>query len=375
MDKRPFAVVGLFETPGALLDAIAALRGKGVDGLEAYTPYPVHGLDEALGQERSPLGMMVLVLGIAGAALALLLQWWTSAVDYAIPTGGKAVFSWQAFVPIVFELTVLFATFTAGLGMLLLLNRLPFFGHPVLHSRAIRSITRDRFALAVESWDGALDAAAAEGALREAGAASIEEVPFPVYEPWSPRTWLRTGAAVALSCLLAGAALYASIKLFPVLRPMVAMHEQPRLDTFQPSAFFRDGHGMQLPAPGTVARGHLPFPYATPEAASALGNPLPRTAATLQEGRRLFDDHCAVCHGAVGDGVPTLSSAYGAKPANLHSAAIRGYTDGRLYGVIVLGKNSMPAYAADLSEGERWEVVHYLRALQRARDAKEGDLR
>jgi len=374
MDKHPFAVVGLFDTPGALLEAVAALRRKGISGLEAYTPYPVHGLEEALGQERSPLGWMVLAMGIAGAALALLLQWWTSAVDYAIPTGGKAIFSWQAFVPIVFELTVLFATFTAGLGMLLLLNRLPFFGHPLLHSRAIGTITRDRFALAVESWDGTLDAAAAEAALREAGAASTERVPFPVYEAWSPRLWLRTGAAIALSCLLAGAGLCAAIKLLPVLPPMVAMHDQPKLGAFRSSALFRDGHGMQLPVPGTVARGHLPFPFATPEAASALGNPLPRTAATLQKGRRLFDDHCAVCHGAVGDGVPTLSSAYGAKPANLHGAAIKGYSDGRLYGVIVLGKNSMPSYAADLSEEERWEVVHYLRALQRARDARDGDL-
>ena len=92
----------------------------------------MHGLDRALGLRRSPLGGMVMVMGILGALTALLFQWWVSAVDYPLVTGGKAPSSWQAFVPIMFEVTVLFATFTAGLGMLLLLNRLPFFGHPVL---------------------------------------------------------------------------------------------------------------------------------------------------------------------------------------------------------------------------------------------------
>lgn len=375
MASRPFAVLGLFDDPGACRDAAQKLRGEGVEGLEAYTPYPVHGMEVALGQKRSPLGVMVLAMGITGAALALLLQWWTSAVDYAIPTAGKAIFAWQSFVPIMFELTVLFATFTAGLGMLLVLNRLPFFGHPVLHSRAIRAITRDKFALAVESWDGALDAGAAEAALRGAGATAIEVVPFPAYEPWSPRTWTRTALAIALACVVAGAAMVWAIKLFPVLPPMSHMHDQPRLNTFQPSALFKDGHGMQLPAAGTVARGHLPFAYATPEAAAELGNPLPRTPEVLSRGRAAYNDHCAVCHGAVGDGVAQLSRAYGAKPANLQARQFREVTDGHIYGVIMLGKNTMPSYAADLSEEDRWAVVHYVRALQRSQDAREEDLR
>ena len=145
-------VLGLFDDVDSLLAAIPKVKAKALGKLEAYTPYPVHGLDEALELKRSPLGGMVLVMGVLGAATAMLFQWWMSARDYPVITGGKAPFSWQAFVPIMFELMVLFATFTAGLGMLLL-NKLPFFGHPVLESKAIRGITRDRFALAIEAFE------------------------------------------------------------------------------------------------------------------------------------------------------------------------------------------------------------------------------
>jgi hypothetical protein len=161
MPETSYAVLGVFETPDALMKAIPKVRASQLGTVEAYTPYPIHGIDEALGLRRSPLGGMVLVMGILGALTAFGFQYWISAVDYPIITGGKAVGSWEAFIPIMFEVTVLFATFTAGLGMLLLLNRLPFFGHPVLSSKAITGITRDRYALALEAESEAFDAAAA----------------------------------------------------------------------------------------------------------------------------------------------------------------------------------------------------------------------
>ena len=89
-------------------------------------------------------------MGLIGAISALAFELWTSGVDYPLVTAGKPFFSWEAFVPIMFEVTVLFACFTAGLGMLLLLNRLPFFRHPMLRSKSMPLITRDKFALAVE---------------------------------------------------------------------------------------------------------------------------------------------------------------------------------------------------------------------------------
>ncbi len=152
--SETFAVLGLFDSAEALAAAAARLKDQRLGRLEAYTPYPVHGMADLLGHRRSPLAGMVMVMGILGALTALGFQMWVAAVDYPLVTGGKAPTSWQAFVPIMFEVTVLFASLTAGLGMLLLLNSLPFFGHPVLHSKAIRDITRDRFALAVEAPGG-----------------------------------------------------------------------------------------------------------------------------------------------------------------------------------------------------------------------------
>ena len=85
-------------------------------------------------------------------------------------------------------------------------------------------------------------------------------------------------------------------------------------------------------------------------------------------------NNCSPCHGLLGNGVPSLTPAYGAKPANLTSQTIRDYPDGKIYHVIVSGKNAMPNYAAELTQDERWAAVHYVRALQRALNARDSDI-
>jgi len=376
MSEPTFAVLGLFDTADALMTAIPTVRARRLGRLEAYTPYPIHGIDAALGLRRSPLGGMVLVMGIVGALTALAFEYWISAVDYPIVTGGKPPGSWEAFVPIMFEVTVLFATFTAGLGMLLLLNKLPFFGHPVLASKAIRDITRDRFALAIESDGPQLDPDAAGRALADAGAAQIEVLPEADRRPFLTSDYiLRTLGGIAAACVVSGLLMYWAVKLFPVLPPMVHMLEQPRLNPQRADSFFRDGHGMQMPVAGTVARESGLIGVATPEEAAALVNPLPRTREIFALGRESFTRRCAVCHGALGNGVGSLTAAYGAKPANLQAQQFQDYPDGKIYWAIVMGKNAMPSHAADLSETQRWAVVHYVRALQRAQHASDEDMK
>jgi len=374
--QQSFAVLGLFDTPDALMQAIPKVRASKLGAVEAYTPYPIHGIDEALGLRRSPLGGMVLVMGILGAVTAFGFQYWISAVDYPIITGGKGAGSWEAFIPIMFEVTVLFATFTAGLGMLLLLNKLPFFGHPVLSSKAITGITRDRYALALEAEDEAFDSDAAFKALQAAGAVEVEILPAPDRSPFLTSDFiLRTLGGIFAACLVSGLAMYFATKWFPLLPPMRHMQDQPRLNAQKPSGFFKDGHGMQRPVAGTVARGHLPTATGTQEAAAALANPLPRTKEIFALGYKAYANRCEVCHGAIGNGVGSLTAAYGGKPANLQAQQFRDYPDGKIYWAIVNGKNAMPAHAADLTETQRWAVVHYVRALQRAQNAKDEDLK
>ncbi len=376
MSETSFSVLGIFDTPNSLMAAIPKLRATKLGTVEAYTPYPIHGIDDALGLRKSPLGGMVLVMGILGALTAFGFEYWISAVDYPIITGGKAAGSWEAFIPIMFEVTVLFATFTAGLGMLLLLNKLPFFGHPVLSAKAITSITRDRYVLALEAESEAFDSQAAVAALQAAGATDIEVLPAPDRSPFLTSDYiLRTLGGIFVACLVAGLGIFTLTKWFPLLRPMVNMQDQPRLNAQKPSSFFKDGHGMQRPVAGTVARGHLPTATGKQEEAASLVNPLPRTKEVFEVGRKAYHNRCEVCHGALGNGVGSLTAAYGGKPANLQAQQFRDYPDGKIYWAIVNGKNAMPSHAADLTDAQRWSVVHYVRALQRAQNAKDEDLK
>ena len=370
-----FSVVGMFDSAQLLMDAIPEIRAKTQARVEAYTPYPVEGIGKLLGLRKSPIGGMVLVMGVIGALAALSLQLWTSGIDYPQMTAGKPFFSWEAFIPVMFELTVLFATFTAGLGMLLLLNRLPMFRHPMLHSKSMPLITRDKFALAVESAGSELDVESISRLLQESGAKTVEVVDAPAPLGFPTLTFI-TGAfaAIVVCCVAAGLLTYWGMKLFPVSIPMVHMLDQPRLNPQHASTFFKDGFGMRMPVPETVTRGSIPYTVRSQEYAGDLANPLPRTDSVLNQGRQAFTNYCAVCHGVLGDGTPALTAAYGAKPANLVSRQMIDLPDGKLFHVIVAGKNTMPSYGADLSQAEGWAAVHYVRVLQRALNAKDEDV-
>jgi mono/diheme cytochrome c family protein len=155
---------------------------------------------------------------------------------------------------------------------------------------------------------------------------------------------------------------------------MVHMLDQPRLDPQRPSRFFKDGFGMRLPPPETVMRGSVPYTIQRQELARVLANPMPRTKDVFNKGRQAFNTYCSVCHGILGNGAQTLTAAYGAKSANLVSQQMIDLPDGQIYHVLMAGKNSMPPYSAELDEEERWAVVHFVRALQRALNARDEDV-
>lgn len=172
---RVYGVVGEFESPEALLVAVRAARSKGVEKLDALTPFPVHGMDEALGEPRSKLGYFVVALGVLGAAAALLLQWWTGVKSYPLVIGGKPLFAFEFSIPITFELTVLAASFGAVLGMLAL-NGLPRLYHPVFNYTRIHAASDNRFLLVVESPGAAFRAEEAREVLESLGASNVETV-------------------------------------------------------------------------------------------------------------------------------------------------------------------------------------------------------
>lgn len=145
-------VLALYADPDSLLNAAAQAREHGFADLDAYTPYPVHGLSEALGIKKSWVPYVTLVMGLTGAALALWFECWTSAVDWPLNVGGKPFVSLPAFIPVTFEGGVLIAG-TMTLTALLLACGLPNWNASILD----RDITNDRFALLIPdtgpSWN------------------------------------------------------------------------------------------------------------------------------------------------------------------------------------------------------------------------------
>ncbi len=146
---KPFAVASTFHSTTDLLDAIRAVRKKGYRKLDAYTPFPVHGIDEAMGEKRSKLGYLIAACGITGIVLAQGLQYWTAVIDYPIIIGGKPFYAVEFSIPITFELMVLLSAFAAVFGMLAF-NGLPRFNHPVFNYSQYSRATDDGFVLLVE---------------------------------------------------------------------------------------------------------------------------------------------------------------------------------------------------------------------------------
>jgi hypothetical protein len=152
-----------FSDEAGLLAAVRAARAAGIAIDDAYTPYAVHGLDEAMGLRRSRLTWVCFFAGAAGAIFALAFQLWTSSVDWALNVGGKPFDSYPAFIPITFELTVLSAALTSAGAFLFRSRLLP--GRP---ARPLPRVTDDRFALVVA------DGEAARSLMRSAGASELQ---------------------------------------------------------------------------------------------------------------------------------------------------------------------------------------------------------
>ena len=168
-----YGILARFATPADLFQACERVRDEGFTRWDAHTPFPVHGLEKAMGIGRSPLPWIILAMGLTGAAFGFGLQWWVHSTAYPLVISGKPYFAWPAYIPITFELGVLFAAFGAVLGMLGL-NQLPMHYHPLFRSRHFEQVTDDAFFISIESWDPRFDASATGKLLESLGARSVE---------------------------------------------------------------------------------------------------------------------------------------------------------------------------------------------------------
>jgi hypothetical protein len=150
--SHTYGVMAEFDTPEQLIHAVEKARQAGYRRMDAYTPFPVEGLPEALGLKRNMVPFITLLGGLAGGIGGFAFQYWAAAVTYPMNIGGRPLNSWPAFITVTFELTILGASLCAVLGMLAL-NGLPQPHHPVFNVRRFKHASSDRFFLCIEARD------------------------------------------------------------------------------------------------------------------------------------------------------------------------------------------------------------------------------
>ena len=170
-----YGLLAEFETPEALVDAIKHTRRDGYRALDAFTPFPVDGLDTLLDLRDRRVLWLGFIGACLGFAIAIAMQTFTN-FHYPLNIGGRPLYAWTAFAVITFELTILFSGLTTALGMLYL-NGLPRLHHPIFAASRFHLASKDRFFLCVKANDPRFGAAKTEQFLRDIGASSVELVP------------------------------------------------------------------------------------------------------------------------------------------------------------------------------------------------------
>lgn len=174
-ERKLWGMLAEFETPARLLSAANGVRDAGFTRWDCHSPFPVHGLDRAMGLRASVLPWVVMLGGVTGLGAAILMQWWMNAIDYPLIVSGKPLFSLPAQIPIAFEMTVLFAAITAFGGMFAF-NALPRFHHPAFGSARFKRATADRFFIVIEAADPKFEAQGTEQLLEALGGVAVERL-------------------------------------------------------------------------------------------------------------------------------------------------------------------------------------------------------
>jgi mono/diheme cytochrome c family protein len=375
-DKVLFGYTGIFDTPDDIINAAEKVSEKGYKKFDVNTPYPVHGMDGAMKLPPSKLGYAALVFGLSGTITAVALMYFMSVLDYPIVIGGKPFFAFPAFVPIMFEVTVLAASIATVVTMIAVFFKFPNISHPLHDTDYMKKVSSDKYGVCLQAEDELFTEENAKSFLEELGAKDITAIYFPeekfekqtVFEP-------KFIGLLALIAIIVSGATYFSLNKLMFMLPFNWMMYQEKVVPQENSTVFADGFGMRQPVEGTVSRGNVPYQFkGQPElAGNLLKNPLTPDTETLAMGKEKYDIYCSPCHGYFGEGDSRLRGQF-PNPPSLHSEKNRNWSDGSIYHVITDGQNIMPSYATQLTRQERWATVLYIRALQRSFNAKESDL-
>jgi mono/diheme cytochrome c family protein len=395
-DGRLYGVLAEYDTPGELVEAARKVRDAGYTEFDCYSPFPVHGIDEAMGIKRTILPVLIFGGGTAGAIGGLLLQWWCNAYNWPWNISGKPAWSQPANVAIAFECTILLAVFTSFFGVWIL-NKLPQVWHPFFRNDRFGQITDDAFLLGIEARDRRFDAEATPKLLKDAGALHVDHVhydpdPAVAHMPKWITAFIVASTAFALIPFAIAAKARTSHSTEPHIHIFPDMDFQPKYKSDQPMDLFDDGRENRGEIAGTIARGSLNADdlfYRGLDRSDAGGQwatgfpaQLPVTDQLMKRGRNRFEIYCTPCHGYDGRGagaVPQRVAAGGGawQARNLVDASnpvAINMPNGQLFNTISNGYNTMMGYAAQIPHADRWAIVLYVRALQRSQNASLDDI-
>lgn len=393
---RLYGVLAEYDTPGELVDAARKVRDAGYTEFDCFSPFPVHGIDEAMGIKRTILPVLIFGGGLTGTIGGLLLQWWCNAYNWPWNISGKPTWSIPANVPIAFESTILIAVFTSFFGMWIL-NKLPQVWHPFFRNERFNHVTDDAFLLGIEARDRRFDAEATPKLLEATGAIQVEDVHLdPDPENRQMPKWVTAfivaSTAFALIPFAIAAKARTSRSTEPHLHIFPDMDFQPKYKSDQPMDLFADGRENRGALAGTIARGSLNaddlfyrgLDRSESGAQWTTGFPkqLAITEPLMKRGKTQFEIYCAPCHGHDGRGIGAVPQRVAATGGvwlarNLVDASnpvAINMPNGQLFNTISNGYNTMLGYAAQLSHADRWAIVLYVRALQRSQNASLDDV-
>jgi mono/diheme cytochrome c family protein len=255
--SKVHGTVAEFETVDSLMSACRKFRDAGFKDIDAYTPFPVHHIDEALGIKPTHLPWIALVCGLIGTTTAMVMQIWMNGIDYPYIISGKPFVSWPTFIPVAFELTILFASFGTFFGMWAL-NKLPRFSNPVFTDPRFDRATDDKFFLYVGAGDAKYSQSGVEKMMSETGSGYINKVLSDESSAKVPRlVFLVWMAALGLSVvpLLIAIKMRLTKSDQPRFHVFHEMDYSPAKDAQQSTSLFADSRAMRPDVRGTVARG------------------------------------------------------------------------------------------------------------------------
>ena len=363
-------ILAEFDSPASLLRACDEVRRAGFRNWDAHTPFPVHGLDRAMGLRPSKLPWIVLVMALSGTAGAMVFQGWVAAVDYPFVISGKPLFSWQAFIPVTFEVTILLGAL-ASVGGMLALNRLPKHNTWLFDSRRFERVSDDAFFISIEGSDPRFRRQKDRAIAARRGSEARGERGGDMKRSSVPLVSVLALAASAAACR-------GQRSGDPPIHLNPNMDNQAYLEAQEPSPFFPDGRGMRPEVPGTVPMDglheddHMYRGIVHGHPAQRL--PVELDAKLLRRGRERFDIYCAPCHDGAGTGQGIVVKRGMLQPPSFHDDRIRAMPVGEVFGVVTHGVRNMPSYAAQIPAQDRWAIVAYVRALQLSRTATARDV-